>query len=120
MSSNVSALALKCLGDMKMYCVVQLKCVGVILLSYRRDKQMRLGSRAPTALRACCETKLIFETSVAGDAAGQANIVTPCKQMIEIPPKLLHILESSQKPKCTHVWFGSFSILCIRRGVKKK
>ena len=103
-----------------MYSVVQLKCVGVILLSYRRDKQMRLGSRAPTALRTCCETKLIFETSAGGDAAGQASIVTPCKQMIEIPPKLLHILESSRKPKCTHVWFGSFSILCFRRGVKKK
>ena len=53
----MSALALKCLGDVKMYCVVQLKCVGVILLSYRRDKQMRLGSRAPTALR---ETKRDF------------------------------------------------------------
>ena len=58
--SNVSALALKCLGDVKMYCVLQLKCVGVILLSYRRDKQMRLGSRAPTALRTCCETKRDF------------------------------------------------------------
>ena len=62
---------------------------------------------------------VIFETSAGGDAAGQASIVTPCKQMIEIPPKLLHILESSRKPKCTHAWFGSFSILCIRRGVKK-
>ena len=87
MSSNESAIALKCLGDVKTYCVVQLKCVGVILLSYRRDKQMRLGSRAPIALLACCETKQIFETSAAGDAAGQANIVTPCKQMIEIPSK---------------------------------
>ena len=53
-------LALKCLGDVKMYCVVQLKCVGVILLSYRRDKQMRLESRAPTALRTSCETKRDF------------------------------------------------------------
>ena len=48
------------LNDVKMYCVVQLKCVGVILLSYRRDKQMRVGSRAPTVLRTCCETKRDF------------------------------------------------------------
>ena len=98
-------LALKCLGDLKMYCVVQVKGVSMILLNYRRDKQMRLGSRAPTALRACCETKLIFETSAASDAAGHETIVTPFKQMIEIPPKLLYIIESSRKPKCTRlVW----------------
>ena len=63
---------------------------------------------------------VIFETSVAADAAVQANIVASSKQMIEIPPKLLHIIESSRKPKCTHVWFRSYSVLCIRRGVKKK
>ena len=83
----MSALALKRFGDVKKYCVMQLKCVGVIPLSYRKDKQMRLGSRAPTALRTCCEKNVIFETYVARDAAGQANIVTPRKQIIKISPQ---------------------------------
>ena len=81
---------------------------------------MRLGSRALVALRPCCETKRHFRNICCADAAVQANIVASRKKMIEIPPKLLHIIESSQKPKCTHVWFRSFSVLCIRRGVKKK
>ena len=76
----MSALALKYLGDVKMYCVVQLKCGGMIPLSYRRDKQMRLGSRAPALCARAVKQNVIFKTSVAGDTAGQANIAPPCKQ----------------------------------------
>ena len=121
-SSNVSAQALKCLGDVKMFCVVHLKCVGMILLSYRRDKQMRLGSRASTTSSACCETKRDFRSICCRQCCwpGEHRHSTQANDRNPPPPKLLHIIESSQKPKCIHVWFRSFSILWIRRGVKRK
>ena len=49
---------------------------------------MRLGSRALTLLVRSVKQNVIFKTSVAGDAAGQANIIIPCKQMFEILPKI--------------------------------
>ena len=73
---------------------------------------MRLGSRELLLLCArAVKQNVIFETSVAGDAAGQANIVTPYNQMIEIPPK--NAPHHREQPKSPNALTSDLEVLAF-------